>query len=163
MIRACTPTDFDQILQVIDDAAIAYRGVIPPDCWHEPYMSADELCREIDDGVVFSGFFAGDELLGVMGLQLVAEVALIRHAYTRTTSQGRGIGSLLLAHIRRQTDRPILIGTWKAATWAIQFYEGHGFHLVTPVEKERLLRRYWTVPPRQIDESVVLADDRYSP
>ena len=155
MIRECTSDEFDSICAVINDAAAAYRGIIAADRWKEPYMSQEELRREIE-GVTFSGFFERDDLLGVMGLQLVSDVALIRHAYTRTASQGRGIGSALLAHVQRQTDRPILIGTWKAATWAVRFYESRGFTLVDAPQKDVLLRRYWTVPERQIEESVVL-------
>lgn len=160
MIRECTSGDFDAIGTVINDAAARYRGFIAADRWKEPYMSPEELRREIEEGVVFSGFFEGDELLGVMGLQLVSDVALIRHAYTRTASQGRGIGGALLAHVQRQTDRRILIGTWKAAAWAVRFYEDRGFTLVDAPQKDALLRRYWTVPARQIEESVVLANDR---
>lgn len=156
MIRECTSDEFDSICAVINDAAAAYRGIIAADRWKEPYMSREELRREIEEGVTFSGFFERDDLLGVMGLQLVSDVALIRHAYTRTASQGRGIGSALLAHVQRQTDRPILIGTWKAATWAVRFYESRGFTLVDAPQKDVFLRRYWTVPERQIEESVVL-------
>ena len=156
MIRECTSDEFDSICAVINDAAAAYRGIIAADRWKEPYMSQEELRREIEEGVTFSGFFERDDLLGVMGLQLVSDVALIRHAYTRTASQGRGIGSALLAHVQRQTDRPILIGTWKAATWAAWFYESRGFTLVDAPQKDVLLRRYWTVSERQIEESVVL-------
>jgi GNAT superfamily N-acetyltransferase len=151
----------EDISEVINEAASAYRGVIAADCWHEPYMSLEELSRECASGVVFSGFYEGAHLAGVMGLQFVASVALIRHAYTRTASQRRGIGATLLAHVRRQTDRPMLVGTWKAATWAVRFYEREGFRLVSGEDKNRLLQRYWTVPDRQIDESVVLADTRW--
>ena len=162
MIRQCTPAEFDDIWAVIDDAAAAYRGIIAADRWNDPYMSRDELRREIDEGVIFLGFFDGGQLLGVMGLQHVAEVALIRHAYTRTASQRRGIGTALLAYLQRQTDRPLLVGTWKAATWAVRFYETRGFRLVDARQKDALLRRYWTVPARQIEESVVLANDRWT-
>jgi GNAT superfamily N-acetyltransferase len=124
-------------------------------------MSADALARECADGVAFSGYYDEDVLSGVMGLQLVRDVALIRHAYTRTTKQRRGIGAALLAHARQQTDRSILIGTWKAATWAIRFYEAHGFRLTPDDKKAPLLRRYWTISKRQIEESVVLADERW--
>lgn len=161
MIRTCGAGDLEDIYQVINDAASAYRGVIAPDCWHEPYMPRQELSRECASGVVFWGFYEGAHLAGVMGLQLVADVALIRHAYTRTARQHQGIGAALLAHVRRQTDRPMLVGTWKAATWAVRFYEGQGFRLVRGEAKNTLLRRYWTVPDRQIDESVVLADMRW--
>jgi GNAT superfamily N-acetyltransferase len=161
MIRQCEPDELDDIHAVINDAASAYRGVIAADCWHEPYMPREELAGECASGVVFSGFYDGVHLKGVMGLQLVADVALIRHAYTRTEGQRRGIGTALLSHARRQTDRPMLIGTWKAATWAVRFYEREGFRRVSAGTKDRLLRRYWTVSDRQIDESVVLADDRW--
>jgi len=162
IIRRCGETDFDDIGAVVNDAAAAYRGVIPADRWTDPYMSASELRHEIDAGVVFWGAFDDDRLLGVMGLQHVADVALIRHAYTRTTSQGAGIGRALLAHLAAQADRPLLVGTWKTATWAIRFYQHHGFTLVTDRDKNDLLRRYWTVPDRQIEESVVLVDSRYT-
>ena len=159
MIRQCEPAQSEAICEVINDAASAYRGVIAPDCWNEPYMPRDELRHEMDHGVVFWGFCEDDRLVGVMGLQHVGDVALIRHAYTRTASQRRGIGTALLAHLRRQTDRPMLVGTWKAATWAVRFYERHGFRLVPADQKDELLRRYWTVPDRQIVESVVLAEE----
>ena len=157
LIRFCTHADLDAMFDVINDGATAYRGVIPEDRWHEPYMPREELEREIAAGVVFSGAVddAG-QLLGVMGLQHVKDVALIRHAYTRTSAQGRGVGSALLRQLVATTNRPILIGTWTAATWAIRFYERHGFRVVGEAEKNRLLRTYWTVPDRQIDESVVL-------
>jgi GNAT superfamily N-acetyltransferase len=150
-----------EIGTIINDAAVAYRGVIPADLWDEPYMSGDALARECADGVAFSGYYDGDELSGVMGLQLVRDVALIRHAYTRSTKQRRGIGAALLAHARQKTDRPILIGTWKAATWAIRFYEAHGFRLTPDDMKAHLLRRYWKISKRQLEESVVLADERW--
>jgi GNAT superfamily N-acetyltransferase len=124
-------------------------------------MAREQLARECEAGVAFSGFYQDSLLAGVMGLQLVADVALIRHAYTRTTMQRRGIGAKLLGHFRDRTDRPILLGTWKAATWAVSFYERQQFRLVAEEDKAALLRRYWTVPERQIDESVVLADARW--
>lgn len=161
MIRSCGTAELEDIYEVINDAAEAYRGVIAPDCWHEPYMSRDELGRERAAGVVFSGFYDEAGLAGVMGLQLVADVALVRHAYVRTSAQHRGIGGALLAHVRGGTDRPMLIGTWKAATWAVRFYQGRGFRLVRQEDKAPLLQRYWTVPDRQIEESVVLADARW--
>lgn len=125
-------------------------------------MPAAELEEELAAGVVFWACEERGELVAVMGLQDVRDVTLIRHAYTRTTYQHRGLGSALLEHLRGQTSRPILIGTWKAATWAIRFYQRHGFHLVTEAEKRTLLQRYWTVPERQIQESVVLADARWA-
>jgi len=145
------------IAGVINDGAQAYRGVIPADRWHEPYMPDEDLAREIAAGVTFLGFYEGGRLIGVMGSQPVADVTLIRHAYTRTEAQGRGIGSALLREILSSLKgTTVLIGTWKAAAWAIRFYEGRGFILVSDAEKERLLRRYWTIPERQIEESVVL-------
>lgn len=158
MIRRSEPADMMRVLDIVNDGASAYRGKIPADCWREPYMPATELDEEVAAGVVFWGCEEGGELVAVMGLQDVADVTLIRHAYTRTAHQGRGLGSALLQHLRTQTTRPILIGTWKAATWAIRFYERHGFRLVSEAEKRVLLQRYWTVPERQIQESVVLAD-----
>lgn len=161
MIRRCDAADLGAILTIINDAAEAYRGVIPPDRWKDPYMAADELQREIADGVTFWGYEDGGRLIGVMGLQHVAGVTLVRHAYVRTAHQHRGIGAALLAALRAQTARPVLVGTWAAAAWAIRFYERHGFHLVSSDEKERLLRKYWAVPDRQIDASVVLVDHAY--
>ncbi len=156
MIRPCDEPDFETVYAIINDAAEAYRGVIPEDRWHEPYMSSEELRREIASGVRFWGYEAGGELLGVMGIQDVEDVTLIRHAYVRTPSRNQGIGGRLLSELRRLTSRPILIGTWAAATWAIRFYERHGFALVTSEEKDRLLRRYWRIPERQVETSVVL-------
>jgi N-acetylglutamate synthase-like GNAT family acetyltransferase len=141
---------------VINDAALAYRGVIPADRWHEPYMPRDELVSEMRAGVKFFCIRRGGSVAGVMGLQYVSDVALIRHAYTLTSQQHSGVGTLLLDHLRQQTDRPLLVGTWKAATWAVRFYERRGFRLVPEAEKAVLLRRYWTVSERQILESVVL-------
>jgi GNAT superfamily N-acetyltransferase len=158
MIRCCDERDFELIWSIINDGARAYEGVIPADCWTEPYMSRDELRAEMDDGVTFWGYQENDALNGVMGIQQVADVTLIRHAYVRTDSQKRGIGGRLLSHLRKLTHRPVLIGTWADAVWAIRFYEKHGFHVVTPEQKERLLMRYWNVPRRQAEASVVLAD-----
>jgi GNAT superfamily N-acetyltransferase len=142
---------------VINDAALAYRGVIPADRWHEPYMPHDDLVSEMRAGVKFVCLRRNGRVAGVMGLQPVADVALIRHAYTLSAHQHSGVGTLLLEHLRRLTDRPLLVGTWKAATWAVRFYERRGFRLVSDEEKERLLRRYWKIPDRQVAESVVLA------
>jgi N-acetylglutamate synthase-like GNAT family acetyltransferase len=141
---------------VINDAAAAYRGVIPADRWHEPYMPREELLSEMRAGVKFFCIRRDGRVAGVMGLQHVADVALIRHAYTVSSQQHGGVGTLLLEHLKRQADRPLLVGTWKAATWAVRFYERRGFRLVSDEEKERLLRRYWNIPERQVAESVVL-------
>jgi N-acetylglutamate synthase-like GNAT family acetyltransferase len=161
MIRVCTENDFPAIAAIINDAASAYRGVIPEDCYHEPYMPDEELADEIARGVRFSGYEADATLVGVMGIEPVKDVTLIRHAYVRTTRRGGGIGGALLKHLRDMTDTPILIGTWAAAEWAVRFYEARGFRCVSHEEKENLLRIYWTVPDRQIETSVVLACDRW--
>lgn len=159
MIRRCDERDFEVIWQIINDGAEAYRGVIPQDRWEEPYMSREELRHEMRDGVQFWGYEGNGELEGVMGIQAVQDVTLIRHAYVRTRRQKSGIGAQLLAHLRSLAQGPVLIGTWADASWAIRFYEKHGFQLVTPTEeKDRLLRKYWTVPDEQIATSVVLAD-----
>ena len=158
MIRPCTDTDFAAIHRIINDAAQAYRGVIPADCWHEPYMPQDELAHQIDSGVAFWGYEQNGALSGVMGIQPVREVTLIRHAYVLTPVRNRGIGSALLGHLRTLTTTPILIGTWAAATWAIRFYEKNGFELIEGEQKNRLLKQYWTIPERQMETSVVLAE-----
>jgi GNAT superfamily N-acetyltransferase len=156
-VRPCRDDERATILEIVNDAAEAYRGVIPADRWHEPYMEAGELEREIADGVGFWGYEADGELIGVMGIQPVGAVDLIRHAYVRPGSQGRGIGGALLAQLRQLTSRRILIGTWADADWAISFYRRNGFELVTPEQKTLLLKTYWNIPERQIDTSVVLA------
>ena len=161
MIRPCDDRDFDLIWAIINDGASAYKGIIPEDRWTEPYMSRGELRHEIDDGVVFWAYAEAGKLLGVMGIQSVQDVTLVRHAYVTTSSQKRGIGTHLLSHLRNLTPGPVLIGTWSDAAWAIRFYERHGFQLVTPDQKNRLLRRYWTIPTRQVETSVVLADARW--
>jgi len=162
MIRHCQASELEAIHDVINDAAVAYRGVIPADCWHEPYMALDEVRAAIAQGVDFSGFYDGSQLVAVMGLQKVDDVLLVRHAYTRTALRHQGIGTAMLDHLRAGADRPILIGTWRAADWAIRFYQKHGFQLVAPDDfKDELLRRYWGVPQRQMMESVVLADEQW--
>ena len=156
MIRACTAADVPVIDSIINEAAEKYRGVIPTDCWHEPYMSRAELEREIAAGVNFSGWDDAGELIGVMGVQRVKDATLIRHAYVRTVQQGKGIGGMLLQALSAQVDGQLLIGTWADASWAIRFYQGHGFRLVTDQEKNHLLNTYWSISPRQRDTSVVL-------
>ena len=158
MIRPCTQADFDAILAIVNDAAEAYRGVIPTDRWHDPYMSVEELREELADGVAFWGLpdDAG-QLVGIMGIQDRGEVTLVRHAYVRTSCRRAGVGTKLLLHLETLTAKTILIGTWAAATWAIRFYERNGYMLVSEAEKTRLLQRYWRIPERQIDTSVVLA------
>ena len=155
-IRLCRDDERDAILAIVNSAAIAYRGVIPADRWHEPYMPADELRREIEAGVVFWGYADDGELLGVMGIQDVGDVDLIRHAYVRPDSQRRGIGSALVDRLAGSTKRPTLVGTWAAAEWAIDFYRRHGFELLPPERAAELLRTYWSIPDRQIETSVVL-------
>jgi len=161
MIRRCSQDDFEAMHAIINDAAQAYKGHIPADRWQEPYMSADHLRHELDAGVLFWGYEGGGKLLGVMGIQDVQDVTLVRHAYVRTPERGTGIGGHLISHLKAQAARPMLVGTWQAATWAIRFYEKHGFQLVTWEEKERLLRTYWDIPERQTETSVVLADERW--
>jgi GNAT superfamily N-acetyltransferase len=156
-IGPCEPADVPAIYEIINDAAQAYKGVIPADRWHEPYMSLDELKSEIAKGVRFFGCRVDARLVGVMGIQDVKDVTLIRHAYVRTKERRHGVGRALLEQLTSQTTRPILIGTWKAATWAIGFYQKNGFRVVGEEEKNRLLRTYWTIPDRQVEESVVLA------
>src|SRR5215467_3870473 len=157
MIRACTNDDIPAIHAIINEAAEAYRGVIPEDCWHEPYMPGDELQLEIANGVEFWGWDEGGTLVGIMGLQKVRDVTLIRHAYVRSSYQSRGVGGALLTHLAEKTATPLLVGTWADAHWAIGFYERHGFRLVTAAEKDRLLTTYWNIPVRQRETSVVLA------
>jgi GNAT superfamily N-acetyltransferase len=157
-IRRCADDEHAAILGIVNAAAERYRGVIPPECWHEPYMDARQLAADIDAGVIFWGFEddAG-QLVGVMGVQRVKDVTLIRHAYVRPGQQGSGIGSRLLRHLESPaSDASILIGTWAQATWAIRFYQGHGYSLVPPQETPALLRTYWNIPARQLETSVVL-------
>lgn len=161
MIRPCTPADFDTIFEIVNDAAMAYKGAIPADRWHEPYMPKAELRVVIDSGVKFWGYEMDDTLVGVMGIQPVQDVTLIRHAYVRTSHRRHGIGGHLLQFLLARTSTPTLIGTWAAADWAIRFYQKHGFRLVAPEEKNRLLPKYWGVPQRQIETSVVLGDQRW--
>ncbi len=175
VIRPCTEADVAAAWVVINAAATAYAGVIPADRYHVPYMSVEELRAEIAGGVRFWGWFEEEDeseasrseanepgrhgpvvLVGVMGIQDVDDVTLIRHAYVDPARQGRGVGGGLLTHLIGLARAPLLVGTWAAATWAIRFYERHGFVLVTPEEKDRLLRLYWRIPERQVETSVVL-------
>ena len=158
MIVRCKPSDFHEIYEIINDGALAYRGVIPADRWHEPYMSEKELQKQIDEGVEFWCYIEQEKILGVMGVQSKHDVTLIRHAYVRTSERKKGIGSKLLNHLAAAIDHPILIGTWADASWAIKFYQKHGFRLLPVEEKNRLLHKYWTIPDRQVDTSVVLAN-----
>ena len=160
MIRKCTESDIEAIFEIINDAAQAYKGVIPEDRWHEPYMPVAELRQAIEDGVVFWGYEREGRLAGVMGIQDKTDVALIRHAYVYTRLRRQGIGQKLLRHLEDLTDKPILVGTWKAAAWAIAFYRKNGFSLVSDEEKDLLLRKYWSIPERQIQTSVVLANPK---
>jgi GNAT superfamily N-acetyltransferase len=172
-IRSCTAADLDAMEGIINAAAQKYRGAIPDDCWHEPYMPREQLESEIDSGVRFWGYEdarhpgeprhpgegRGPILLGVMGLQNVRDVTLIRHAYVLPSQQGKGIGSALMRSLVPQAKSPLLVGTWSAAHWAIRFYEGHGFRLVTQAEKDRLLDAYWRISERQRETSVVLVHE----
>jgi GNAT superfamily N-acetyltransferase len=157
-IRICGDDERVPILAIVNAAAEAYRGVIPADCWHEPYMPRNELDNEIAHGVIFWGYREAGNLIGVMGLQRVRDVDLVRHAYILPDRQRHGIGAALLTHMRRESTRPILVGTWAAAEWAIRFYQKHGFELVPPTRKTALLKTYWSIPDRQAEASVVLAD-----
>ena len=157
-IRLCRGDERADILAIINAAAEAYRGVIPADRWHEPYMPGDEFDRERSAGVVFWGYEDRGRLVGVMGLQDMREVNLIRHAYVVPARQRDGVGGKLLAHLLAMREKPMLVGTWAAATWAVRFYERHGFALVSPRRKTELLKSYWTIPERQIETSVVLAN-----
>jgi N-acetylglutamate synthase-like GNAT family acetyltransferase len=161
MIRECREADFTTILEIINEAAQAYKGVIPDDCWHEPYMLSEELRHEIEDGIDFWGLERDGQLLGVMGIQDRGDLALIRHAYIRTQAQKRGIGTSLFQHLANITEKHILIGTWAAASWALSFYEKHGYTTVSEEEKNRLLEKYWSIPERQIETSVVLASQSW--
>lgn len=157
-IRLCRDDEHPEILAIINAAAGAYRGVIPADRSHEPYMSAAELEREISAGVAFWGYETDGALIGAMGIQPVRDVDLIRHAYVRPGNQRRGVGGALLTHLHALTARRMLVGTWAAADWAIRFYQRHGFELVSPERTPALLKTYWTIPDRQIETSVVLAN-----
>ena len=156
-IRRCRDTDVPEMDAIINEAAEAYRGVIPHDCWHEPYMSRQELLAEIGAGVEFWGWEESGALLAIMGLQQVRDATLIRHAYVRRAHQGRGLGAALLSSLAERATGPLLVGTWADAEWAIRFYQRRGFQMVSPDEKDRLLQTYWTISPRQRETSVVLS------
>ncbi|HEY8196937.1 MAG TPA: GNAT family N-acetyltransferase [Gemmatimonadales bacterium] len=161
LIRKSIEADFTPVLAIINDAARIYQGVIPADRWQEPYMSADELERELDSGVAFWVEEQNGRLSGVMGMQDKGDVSLVRHAYVAPDTQRTGVGTRLLRHVQSLVDKPILIGTWAAASWAIEFYRRNGFTLVTSSQKDRLLQTYWSIPARQVETSVVLADPRW--
>ena len=162
-LRELRPEERDALLAIVNDAAQAYRGVIPADRWHEPYMPRAELEAEIADGVEFWGAEEEGRLLGVMGIQDRGEVALVRHAYVASGAQRRGVGQKLLRHVQGLVRKPLLVGTWAAAEWAIAFYRRNGFVLVPPTQKDSLLRKYWSIPERQIETSVVLASRNPEP
>ena len=158
VIRPCRDDERADVLAIVNAAAEAYRGVIPADRWHEPYMDARELDAEIAAGVAFWGYEAESGLIATMGIQAMEDVDLTRHAYVRPGRQGRGVGGDLLRHVRRLSARRTLVGTWAAAEWAIAFYLRHGFALVSADRTTTLLQTYWTIPDRQVETSVVLAD-----
>lgn len=162
LIRDSVEADLAPMLAIVNQAAQAYRGAIPVDRWREPYMPADELVEEIAAGVRFWVAEQEGRVLGVMGLQDKGDVALVRHAYVTPTIQRTGVGTRLLRHVEGLTDKAILIGTWAAASWAIEFYRRSGYTVVTNSDKDRLLRTYWSIPARQIETSVVLADRRWN-
>ena len=157
MISEYKKTDISKILYIINDASLRYKGAIPDDCWHEPYMSEQELIDEFSDGVRIYGYNHSNELIGVIGIQEVKDVMLIRHAYTLSSYQGKGAGSALLEYLlKKNLNSRLLVGTWKDATWAIRFYEKFGFILHTKEKKTLLLKKYWKIPSKQIENSVVL-------
>ena len=162
MIQRCSQSNRQEIYEIINDAASAYKGVIPADRWHEPYMPMEELMEQIKQGVEFWCYIEKGRILGVMGIQDRGDVTLIRHAYVRTEARNRGIGSKLLNHLTVLTTKPVLIGTWADASWAIRFYEKHGFRVLPQIEKNYLLGKYWCIPERQMETSVVLADKYWS-
>jgi N-acetylglutamate synthase-like GNAT family acetyltransferase len=161
LIRRIQETDLAAASAIVNEAAQAYRGVIPADRWHEPYMPRDELEREIADGVVFWVAEEDGRLSGVMGIQDKGEVALVRHAYVSPNLQRKGVGTRLLRHVQGLTRKPVLIGTWAAASWAIEFYRRNGYTIVSNRHKDTLLQKYWSIPARQVETSVVLADGRW--
>lgn len=158
MIRKYNESEINIIHEIINDASTAYKGYIPPDRWKEPYMSIEELNHEINEGVIFYVYEEDGTIIGVMGIQDVSDVKLIRHAYVRTTKRKGGIGTKLLRYLIDDQEKPILIGTWKDAVWAIDFYLKNGFWLVSEQEKDHLLKKYWNIPERQVETSVVLTN-----
>jgi GNAT superfamily N-acetyltransferase len=163
MIRRLVSADFGTILRVVNEAAVAYKGIIPDDRWKDPYMADVELREEIASGVAFYGYEENEEVIGVMGIQKARDVTLIRHAYVLTRHQRRGIGARLLRQLRTLAETSvILVGTWEAACWAVRFYEKHGFKLTSREETNRLLREYWNIPERQVETSVVLKLEMHS-
>lgn len=161
MILKCAKEDFNEIYEIINDASIAYKGIIPADRWHEPYMSKEELEKQIGEAVEFWKYVEGEKTLGVMGIQFKEDVTLIRHAYVRTDERKKGIGTQLLNHLVKISTTPVLIGTWADARWAVDFYVKHGFRILEENEKNRLLLKYWSVPVRQVETSVVLASENW--
>jgi GNAT superfamily N-acetyltransferase len=161
MIRKCSPSEFNTIYDIINNAAQAYKGIIPEDRWHEPYMTREELENEIQNGILFWGFEEAGRILGVMGIQDKGEVTLIRHSYVLTEFQRRGIGTRLLRRLESITHKPILIGTWAHAWWAVSFYRKNGFTLLPHEQRDQVLRTYWSIPERQVETSVVLADRKW--
>ena len=162
MIQRCSQSNRQEIYEIINDAASAYKGVIPADRWHEPYMPMEELIEQIKQGVEFWCYIENGRILGAMGIQDRGDVTLIRHAYVRTEARNSGIGSKLLNHLKVLTTKPVLIGTWADASWAIRFYEKRGFRVLPQIEKNYLLGKYWCIPERQMETSVVLADKYWS-
>ncbi len=160
MLRKCEQADLQRMFEIINESAQAYKGIIPEDRWHEPYMPMKELAAEVEDGVRFWGYESESGLAGVMGIQDKGEVTLIRHAYVLKKDRNRGIGTALLRHLETIARTPILVGTWKAAQWAVAFYEKNGYSPVPEEEKNRLLRKFWNIPERQVETSVVLARQR---
>jgi len=161
MISRCEPKDFKEIYDIINDSASVYRGVIPEDRWHDPYMPEQELRKQIEEGVEFWCYKENETILAVMGIQFKGDVTLIRHAYVRSAHKSKGIGGKLLEHLESIAETPVLIGTWADAEWAIRFYQKHGYRLLSSDEKNSLLRKYWSIPERQADTSVVLANSHY--